>query len=87
VAVIGTTLAAKKEIKDGMKIKIYNEQGALTATAKTNEYLPEDTVVVEQGGKNPINQLIKINGGNNIPESTYFYDCYVNISKKEGAEA
>lgn len=85
VAEIGKKTAEEKDIKDGMKVRIFNGHGTVSATAKINAFLPEDVILVRQTAKNTINRLIttRLHDENN-PESTYFYDSFVDISKKEG---
>lgn len=79
---INRAVAKEKGILNGESVRLYNSNGAVTATAKTNDLLPENVVLVEQTSENSINQLIGISAtDNHADESTHFYDCFVDIMK------
>lgn len=81
VVEINEKVATNKGIVDGSKVNIFNENGFVTAKAKTNPHLPSDVILVKQTGENSINQLICTdvrNDGN--ASSTHFYDSFADIS-------
>ncbi len=74
--------ASKQMISEGEKVEVYNQNGEIIATAKINGYLPKRVILVNQVGKNPINQLIVHNEKTKMGKSsTHFYDSNVNIRK------
>lgn len=73
-------VANNKGIADGSKVNIFNENGFVTAKAKTNAHLPYEVILVRQSSENSINQLICTESkrdGN--ASSTHFYDSFVDI--------
>lgn len=81
VVEINEKVAKNKGIADGSKVNILNENGFVSAKAKTNCHLPIDVILVRQTGENSINQLIctEVNSDSNA-SSTHFYDSFVDIS-------
>ncbi|MBS4191537.1 molybdopterin-dependent oxidoreductase [Bacillus sp. FJAT-49705] len=74
--------AAKYWISEGEKVEVYNLNGSIAATARINRYLPKKVILVNQVGKNPINQVIVHEENSNIGKSSAnFYDSSVNIRK------
>jgi anaerobic selenocysteine-containing dehydrogenase len=78
------TIAEVKGISEGSKVKVFNQNGSVTALAKFNLYLPNDVIIVKQTETNSINQLISYQmEDESSPMSTHFYDSYVDITKLE----
>lgn len=69
-------------IENNMKIEIYNEYGSIVGRAFINKHLPPKVVLAPQAGQNPINQLI-LHHPIKKETSTFFYDSFVKIKKKE----
>lgn len=64
------------------QIEIFNDCGSLVGKARINQYLPPGVILIKQAGKNPVNQLIKLNGNKlNNETSSYFYDSHVRLRK------
>lgn len=75
-------VARDKDIHHNSMVKIFNENGAVIAKAKTNLHLPVDVILVRQTKENSINQLIGIHmEKENEAISTNFYDSFVDIVK------
>lgn len=75
-------VAAKYMISDGEKVEVFNQNGKIIATAKINIYLPKRVILVNQVGKNSINQVIVHKEKTKMGmSSTHFYDSRVNIRK------
>lgn len=74
--------ASKYKISEGEKVEVYNQNGGIVATAKINLYLPKKVILVNQVGKNSINQVIVHNVQTKMGMSSInFYDSSVNIRK------
>ncbi|MFO1443959.1 molybdopterin-dependent oxidoreductase [Bacillus sp. Bva_UNVM-123] len=74
--------ASKYAISEGERVQIYNQNGEIAAKAKINFHLPKKVIIVNQVGKNPINQVIVHNEKTmKGKSSTNFYDSSVNIRK------
>lgn len=84
---LNDTVAASKQITDGMNVIVYNDVGMLKAVAKINPYLPKNILLMEQAGDQPINKLINQTMDIMSDEedrwlhSTHFYNIFVNIKK------
>lgn len=75
-------VALEKGINDGEKVKLFNQNGEITASVKLDPLLPKEVILVEQTSNNSINQLIGIPfDEEDHDESTFFYDSYVNVMK------
>ncbi len=75
-------IASKYAISEGDKVQIFNQNGEVVAKAKINLYLPKKVIIVNQVGRNPINQVIVHDERmENGKSSTNFYDSNVNIRK------
>lgn len=84
---LNDTVAKNKNIIEGTKVNIFNENGIVTAIAKINPYLPKNVLLVNQAGSQPINKLI-VHHSDQLythdqmekgQHSTHFYDIFVDI--------
>jgi len=75
-------VASKYAISEGERVRVFNQNGEIVAKAKINFYLPKKVILVNQVGKNPINQVI-VHDEQTMKgkSSTNFYDSNVNIRK------
>ncbi len=78
---IPSVAAHEHGIEEGMRIEIFNSQGKLEGHARVNPLLPSGVIVTLQGGKSPVNQLIKNPDGRGGESSTFFYDSMVQLRK------
>lgn len=84
---INETSAKNLDLKNGEQVMIYNENGEVYGEIELDKTLPENTVVINQGGDIPINLLIGGRKGSELNQaekrgSTPFYDFYVSLRKR-----
>lgn len=83
---INETAAKKLNIKSGEEVIIYNENGEVRREAVWDNTLPENTIVLNQGGDFPINLLIGRKKRKDLNQaemrgSSPFYEIFVSIRK------